>query len=159
MPYMRIFWVTVVIFGVDRFTKIWVVDWLNLSSIYSIEVWPPFLNLEMAWNDGINFGLFGSGSDTAKWVLIGIALAISVVLLVLVRKSKGWIIPVSTGMVIGGALGNVYDRIIFGAVADFLNMSCCGFDNPYSFNVADAAIFIGIVGLVIFLDDKKKAKS
>lgn len=157
MPTIRILLISALVFFVDRLTKIWVVEWLNLRTIDSKEVWPPFLNLRMAWNDGINFGLFGSDSDTARWVLIGVALVIVVALLIWVRKAKGWMVQVSAGLIVGGALGNVYDRIVFGAVADFLNMSCCGFDNPYSFNVADAAIFLGVVGLLIFMDDKKKA--
>ena len=157
MPTIRILLISALVFFVDRLTKIWVVEWLNLRTIYTKEVWPPFLNLRMAWNDGINFGLFGSDSDTARWVLIGVALVIVVALLIWVRKAKGWSVPISAGLIVGGALGNVYDRIVFGAVADFLNMSCCGFDNPYSFNVADAAIFLGVVGLLIFMDDKKKA--
>ena len=60
-------------------------------------------------------------------------------------------------MLIGGALGNVIDRIVYGAVADFLNMSCCGFDNPFAFNVADIAIFIGAFGLILFTGEKKTA--
>jgi signal peptidase II len=57
---------------------------------------------------------------------------------------------VSAGLLIGGALGNVVDRVLYGAVADFLNMSCCGIDNPFAFNVADVAIFVGAIGLVLF---------
>jgi signal peptidase II len=53
---------------------------------------------------------------------------------------------------VGGALGNVVDRLAYGAVADFLNMSCCGIDNPYAFNVADIAIFFGAVGLILFAE-------
>jgi signal peptidase II len=53
-------------------------------------------------------------------------------------------------LLVGGAIGNVIDRIAYGAVADFLNMSCCGFENPYAFNVADIAIFAGAFGLVVF---------
>ena len=56
----------------------------------------------------------------------------------------------SGGLLVGGALGNVVDRVAYGAVADFLNMSCCGIENPYAFNVADIAIFAGALGLVIF---------
>ena len=61
-------------------------------------------------------------------------------------------------LIIGGALGNVVDRVLHGAVADFLNMSCCGINNPYAFNVADISIFVGAVGLVLFTgnDDPKK---
>ena len=54
------------------------------------------------------------------------------------------------GLLIGGALGNVVDRVLYGAVADFLNMSCCGIENPFAFNVADVAIFAGAIGLVLF---------
>jgi signal peptidase II len=53
-------------------------------------------------------------------------------------------------VLVGGALGNVIDRIVYGAVADFLNISCCGIENPYAFNVADIAIFAGAIGLVIY---------
>lgn len=59
---------------------------------------------------------------------------------------------------VGGALGNVVDRLLYGAVADFLNMSCCGFENPYAFNVADISIFIGAFGLILFAGHDGKAK-
>ena len=55
----------------------------------------------------------------------------------------------TAGLLLGGALGNVVDRLIYGAVADFINMSCCGIDNPYAFNVADIAMFAGAIGLVL----------
>jgi signal peptidase II len=63
----------------------------------------------------------------------------------------------SAGVLIGGALGNVVDRVAYGAVADFLNMSCCGFENPYAFNVADIAIFAGAIGIVLFAGPKDGA--
>jgi signal peptidase II len=63
----------------------------------------------------------------------------------------------SGGLLVGGALGNVVDRIAYGAVADFLNMSCCGIENPYAFNIADIAIFAGAIGLVIFSRGTPKA--
>ena len=58
--------------------------------------------------------------------------------------------PLSLSLILGGALGNVVDRLVYGAVADFLNMSCCGIENPYAFNVADIAIFAGAIGLILF---------
>jgi signal peptidase II len=64
---------------------------------------------------------------------------------------------ISAGLLIGGALGNVVDRFIYGAVADFLNMSCCGFDNPYAFNVADISVFIGALGLAFWGGAQKQA--
>ena len=57
---------------------------------------------------------------------------------------------ISAGLLVGGALGNVIDRLLYGAVADFLNMSCCGIRNPFAFNVADAAIFGGALTLAFF---------
>ena len=67
---------------------------------------------------------------------------------------------ISGGLLIGGALGNVIDRLLYGAVADFINMSCCGISNPYVFNVADISIFAGALGLVLFAGAKtpKRAK-
>jgi len=112
-------------------------------------VFPPYLTFRMAWNEGVNFGLFADFD--MRWVLIALAVAISGIVIYWLRRDGGgrWTY-LSAGLLIGGAAGNVVDRVIYGAVADFLNMSCCGIDNPYAFNVADIAIFIGAVGLVIF---------
>ena len=66
--------------------------------------------------------------------------------------------PLAAGMVIGGALGNAYDRVFFGAVADYINMSCCGIDNPYSFNVADVWIFGGALVLIYAIDSRTRQK-
>ena len=66
------------------------------------------------------------------------------------RRTTGWVQAVGAGAIIGGALGNVWDRLQYGAVADFINMSCCGIRNPFAFNLADAAIFGGAALLVLF---------
>jgi signal peptidase II len=88
--------------------------------------------------------------------LIVIALVIVGVVLVWVwREPPGRVGKISAGLLVGGALGNVVDRFIYGAVADFLNMSCCGIENPYAFNVADIAVFVGAIGLVIFAGNGK----
>ena len=63
---------------------------------------------------------------------------------------------ISAGLVIGGAVGNAIDRLIYGGVADFLNVTCCGIRNPFSFNVADIAIFLGLLGIIFFATDSKK---
>jgi len=73
------------------------------------------------------------------------------------REPPGKMGMISAGFLVGGALGNVVDRVIYGAVADFLNLSCCGFENPYAFNVADIAVFMGAFGLIIFPHPKKAA--
>lgn len=140
-----------VTFGLDQVTKLAIVHGLNLIERGAIDVVPPYLNFRMAWNYGINFGLLAGQSDLARWILIAVALAISAWVWVWVRKDgPSRPAQISAGLLIGGAIGNVIDRIAYGAVADFLNMSCCGFENPYAFNVADIAIFVGAAGLVVF---------
>jgi len=156
---MRRFWITsVAVFGIDQLTKLAVVHGLNLIERGEIDVLPPVLNFRMAWNYGVNFGLFSGASDAMRWVLITIALIISAWVMWWIRSERGnWKAEVAGGLLVGGALGNVIDRIAYGAVADFLNMSCCGIENPYAFNVADIAIFAGALGLVIFAGNDPKA--
>jgi signal peptidase II len=119
-------------------------------------VLPPWLVFRMAWNRGINFGLFAHSADLVRWLLIGLALVISVWIWFWVRRQPHRpVVLWSAGLLIGGAIGNVIDRIRYGAVADFLNMSVPGIDNPYSFNLADVAIFAGALGLVLFTGREK----
>ena len=149
---MRRFWIiAAVVFVLDQLTKLAVVHGLDLINRGEIDVFPPYLTFRMAWNYGINFGLLSNGSDWARWGLIVLALAISAWVLWWMRHEMGnRMAELSGGLLVGGALGNIIDRIAYGAVADFLNMSCCGIENPYAFNVADIAIFAGALGLVIF---------
>ncbi|WP_317056350.1 signal peptidase II [Roseovarius rhodophyticola] len=151
-----VFWVAAIIFVVDQVSKYLIVHTLNLKDVLRIDVFPPFLNLRMAWNTGINFGIGASDSPYMPWVLIGVALVIVAFVLWWVHKEpQGRGQRVFAGVLVGGALGNVVDRVIYGAVADFLNMSCCGFTNPTAFNVADIAIFVGAFGLILFGTEKK----
>ena len=139
------------VFGADRLSKWWVVEWLDLEHLGGIEVLPPYLTFVMAWNRGINFGILDGRSELLRWTLILLTLAISVALVWWVRyrnaqKESRERVPAmawGAGLVIGGALGNAWDRLQYGAVADFLNMSCCGIENPYAFNIADVSIFAG----------------
>ena len=151
MNFIRVFCVAIVVFLIDRISKFWVGDILDLGNIGQIEVWPPYLNFRMAWNKGINFGLLNMGDD-GRWVLIALSIVVVVFVIIWTRRARGWLIPIATGAIVGGALGNVFDRVVYGAVADFLNMSCCGIQNPFAFNIADAAIFAGAVILIIFAD-------
>lgn len=135
----------------DQASKWVVVHAMNLRELIVIEVWPPYLTLRMAWNTGINFGLFAGGPEIMRWALVALAIAVSAwVWRVFARPGCGTMSQLSAGLLVGGALGNAVDRAIYGAVADFLNMSCCGIVNPYAFNVADVAIFAGVAGLVIW---------
>jgi signal peptidase II len=147
------------IFVLDQASKYAIVQGMNLIERGVIDVWPPFLTLRMAWNRGINFGLFAHDAEIMRWVLIAVALTISAwVWLWMRREGAGRWAQISAGFLIGGALGNVIDRIVYGAVADFLNMSCCGIENPYAFNVADVAIFAGAIGLILFTGGDAKAE-
>ena len=152
----QVFWAGFWTFLLDQASKYLVVHWLNLRELGEITPIPGFLNLRMAWNYGINFGLFSQDSDLTRWVLVAVALVISgAVLWWTQHEEDGWPAHVSAGLLVGGALGNVVDRLLYGAVADFLNVTCCGLNNPYSFNIADIAVFAGALGLVIFGGAKK----
>jgi signal peptidase II len=153
-----VFWVALAIFVLDQVTKVWIVHLLDLANRLSIDVLPPYLNLRMAWNHGINFGLLAGEAEWTRWVLISVALGIVLFVVVWMRRDPpGTLGLISAGLLIGGALGNVVDRVLYGAVADFLNMSCCGINNPFAFNVADIAIFIGAFGLVLFPSAENRA--
>ncbi|MEI4195654.1 signal peptidase II [Roseovarius sp. E0-M6] len=153
-----VFWAGLITFALDQLTKYIVVHAMNLREVGAIDVWSPFINFRMAWNYGINFGLLSGDSDLTRWVLILVAIVISASVLWWVRADPaGRWQKIAAGLLVGGALGNVVDRIVYGAVADFLNMSCCGLDNPYAFNVADIAVFAGALGVVIFSNTEKPA--
>ncbi len=147
--------VAAVILMLDQGSKYYVVHTLNLIEIGRIDVYPPFLNFIMAWNRGINFGLGASGADCARWALIAVSLVIAIAVVVWAAKRQEFWFSIGAGFVVGGALGNVIDRVQYGAVADFLNMSCCGINNPFVFNVADIAIFAGAALLIVMSGEKK----
>ena len=145
---------SIAVLVLDQITKLVVVHALDLKNIGVMMIADPFLNFRMAWNEGINFGI----PLANQWVLIGLAAVICAWIIVwMVREKPGTGAQVSAGLVVGGAIGNIIDRLVYGAVADFLNMSCCGFENPWSFNVADIAIFIGALGLIFLTGGTKEA--
>jgi signal peptidase II len=156
-PLLRMAVTAVIAFGLDRFSKIVIVHWLDLSSVQVIHVWPPYLDLVMAWNTGVNFGLLGDYGG--RWMLVAFAIIFSVAIAIWTRHKSGWVLPLSVGIAVGGALGNAFDRVVYAAVADYLNMSCCGIRNPYSFNVADIFVFFGMVLVAISLERRSGAAS
>ncbi len=136
------------------------VKWIMLDRVFGIAgpwdtpIWPPpfievtpFFNLVMVWNRGVSFGLFSHDADAMRWLLIAVALAITAGLAIWLRRVDRPFVAVSIGLVIGGAIGNVIDRLRFGAVADFLDFHLFGYHWP-AFNVADSAISIGVVLLL-----------
>ena len=149
-----IFWAGFVAFALDQISKYVVIHMMELARIRSIDVLPPLVNFRYGENRGINFGLFGGGSEASRWILIVLATLICIAVLFWARKHALTVwAKLSAGLLIGGALANVLDRLIYGYVLDFLNMSCCGINNPFVFNIADVFIFAGALGLIFFTDD------
>ena len=143
------------VFGIDQLSKWAVVHKMNLIERLSVDVLPPLLNFRMGWNTGINFGLLSDSPEAMRYVLIALAIVVSGFLLWWGNRNLGRTITrLGAGAIIGGALANALDRVIYGAVADFLNMSCCDISNPYTFNIADIFIFAGAFALVAFDDTK-----
>lgn len=106
-----------------------------------------FFNLVMVWNRGVSFGLFSDADDSRRWILIAAAAAITLWLLVWLWRGPNRLVALALGLVIGGALGNILDRLRFGAVADFFDFHLFGWHWP-AFNIADCAIVVG-VGLLL----------
>ena len=140
----------------DQLSKWFVVFYLDLKQKLFLNLNNQFINFYMAWNKGINFGLFEGDSVFQAYGLTAISIVISIVFLVWLRNASSFFIRILAALVIGGALGNAIDRLLYGAVADFINITCCGFRNPYSFNLADVFIFIGLIGLLVFKFDEKQ---
>jgi signal peptidase II len=131
----------------DQVSKFALYDLLVAKEQRAIEVL-PFFNLVTVWNYGISFGMFNSGSASGSIIFVGLALAIVVALLVWLRNVTTPLIAAALGLVIGGAIGNVIDRLRFGAVFDFLDFHAAGWHWP-AFNIADSAICIGVFLLCI----------
>jgi signal peptidase II len=137
--------VAVLVFGLDQLTKwaaLYVLDLPDRPIVVT-----PFLNLVMVWNRGVTFGMLNSTGALAPWLLSGLALAVVIGLLVWLGRTEHWLNAIGLGLVIGGALGNVVDRLRYGAVVDFLDFHAAGYHWP-AFNVADAAICIG-AGVIV----------
>ena len=140
----------------DQLSKWFVVFYLELKHKLYLNLNNQFINFYMAWNKGINFGLFEGDSVLQAYILTAVAVVIAIVFFIWLKNSASLIIQLLVSLVIGGALGNAIDRLMYGAVADFINVTCCGLRNPYSFNLADIFIFMGLVGILIFRFEDKQ---
>lgn len=141
-------------FALDQISKWFVLYRMDLLNLGEIDVLPPLLNFRMGWNTGVNFGLLSNDADATRWLLVALAFVVSAWILWWARSMQRRMALLSAGTIVGGAIGNAFDRVIYGAVADFLNTTCCGFQNPYAFNIADIGIIVGALGLLIFADAK-----
>ena len=138
--------VSAVVLAIDQITKWWIV-FTVMQPPRVIEV-TPFFNLVMGWNFGVSFGMFDSVPGLAAWLLPTAVIAITAVLVVWLYRVDRLRPAVGLGLIIGGALGNLIDRLRFGAVADFLDFYAWGYHWP-AFNAADSAITVGAVALIL----------
>ena len=147
-PAVLAYLLAAVVVALDQASKFWILNVVRLEERRHIDISSIF-DLSMVWNRGVSFGLFRSpdGQETIRWLLAAFAAAISLALIVWVRKAQRMWSGVGIGLIIGGAVGNLIDRVRFGAVADFLDFS--GLHFPWVFNVADAAINVGVAILLI----------
>ena len=119
----------------------------------------PFLELIVVWNRGISYGLFQQDSELGRWALLAISIGAVVGLSIWLGRAAGRLLAASLGLIIGGAAGNAIDRVAYGAVFDFVHFHVGSF-SWYVFNVADAAIVAGVVGLLYdaLVLDKRREK-
>ena len=142
------FLVAAIVLVLDQLSKLALIDLLRANP--GGLVLTPFFNLVQVWNRGVSFGMLGGEwfGDNQRWILSGMAVAVAIVLAFWLRKAERPIDRLALGLVIGGAIGNAIDRVIYGAVADFFDFHVSGWHWP-AFNIADAAITCGAVGLII----------
>lgn len=131
---------------VDQVHKWWMLKVYDIASRGLVTI-TPFFDITLVWNKGISYGLFQQNSATGRYILIGIILCISIVLLVWLMRAQGYLLAIAMGLVLGGALGNVIDRISYGAVADFFSFHYWGY-NWYVFNLADIWVVAGAALLI-----------
>jgi signal peptidase II len=147
-PYLRIgVIVAAVVFVVDLASKLWVLDGLALEATGPIRL-TPWLDFVLVWNRGISYGLFQQDSDLGRWVLVGVTIVATIALTVWMARTTSRLSAVALGLVVGGAVGNGVDRVVYGAVVDFVHFHVADF-SWYVFNVADAAIVAGAALIVL----------
>jgi signal peptidase II len=138
--------VALAILAIDQASKLWVLFGLKMAAYDKITI-TPFLDFELLWNPGISFSLFQQDTATGRWILLGLTLAATALLCVWLWRVNSRLAGIALGAIVGGALGNGYDRFVYNAVVDFLGFHAFGF-HWYVFNIADTAITLGVVLLL-----------
>ncbi len=130
----------------DQATKVWA---LAAMGERGGMAWPvtPFMDFVALWNYGISYGLFQQG-DTGRWVLVGVKVVAVLAFSIWLTRAHRRLEALALGLLIGGAIGNAIDRVIYGAVFDFISLHAFGY-RWYVFNVADIAVVIGVILLLI----------
>ena len=146
------------IFLLDRLSKIYLINLQSSGTDIDFYIL-PFLNFYLVWNTGIGFGLISLESDIFYHILTTIIAIVNMVLIFLLIKFKG-INASLTALIVGGSLGNLFDRIYYHAVPDFIDIHLGNF-HWFVFNVADIFITVGIIGFIIteFFKKEKISKN
>lgn len=134
-------WLVVVMIAIDRYSKYWVMSHLSFFEPMRIL---PFLNFTLAYNTGAAFSFLHAASGWQHWVLGGLALVVSAIVLVWLSRlpARQWWLNISLCLIMAGALGNAVDRALYGFVVDFLDFHIGGWHFAI-FNIADSAICVG----------------
>lgn len=132
----------------DQAAKAWILGFFAAHAGAPVAAVTPFFNLVLTGNRGMSFGLFNTNAAMNTAVFTALAAAIVIALIVWLRRAHSPTIRLALGLIIGGAIGNVIDRLIRGAVVDFLDFHL-GDWHWFAFNVADAAICLGVVALLL----------
>ena len=142
---MKKYLIFIILFFIDRISKIYLINLQSTGTDVDYYIY-PFLNIYLVWNTGIGFGLFSLESSTMYHVVTFIIAMVNVILLIFLIKSKG---PNSylIATILGGSLGNLFDRIYYYAVPDFIDFHIGNF-HWFVFNIADIFITVGIIGLI-----------
>ncbi|MDQ7986727.1 signal peptidase II [Pseudomonas sp. G34] len=149
-------WLSVVVFVIDQITKFWFDN--NLQMYERITVIPQVLDWTLAYNTGAAFSFLAGASGWQRWLFTLIAVVVSVVLVVWLKRLKPdetWL-AVGLALVLGGALGNLVDRVIFGHVVDFILVHWQSSWYFPAFNIADSAITVGAILLALDMFKSKK---
>lgn len=144
---LRWLWLAGLVLILDQLTKIWVMNDMELYQSISVL---PFFNLTYVHNYGAAFSFLSDAGGWQRWFFTVIALTVSIVILMWLKQSKKEqvLLPCAFSLILGGALGNLYDRLVYGYVVDFLDFFLGNWHWP-AFNLADSAIFIGAALLII----------
>ena len=134
------------IFILDRVSKLWIISIFNSENNLEIKI-SSFINLNLIWNKGIAFGLFSYGEKFEYNLLTGLIIMIISIVFWMIIKTKG-LEKYGFLMILGGALGNIFDRLYYSAVPDFIDIYYKNF-HWFVFNVADIFITVGVLMLII----------
>jgi signal peptidase II len=138
--------IAIITLALDQASKLWVLFSFDLPLKGRVAM-APFVDFVMVWNRGISYGLMQQDGDLGRWFLIALTVVAVVFLANWLRKEDGRVNAIGLGLILGGAIGNGIDRVAYGAVADFVLLHSGSFE-WYVFNIADAAIVVGVVFLL-----------